>query len=158
MKNYLLFFIIIIFACIQVTALNYFRIFSVKPDILFISMVAVSLLYSPIWAISFSIFAGMLKDLLGVSAPCLNTVLFPIWCLIIIRLGKKISLDSNLARVILIFLLIIINDIVVRTINLSAGSFTSSGIFFKILFLESIYTALVSPLIFRAIQHPFFAS
>jgi len=139
---------ILVFGLLQATALNYFRLFWVKPDLLLICAVIAALFFSPLAAIGFAIFIGMYKDTLGFYHFGLNTLLFPAWVFLTIQLGRKISLDNDFIRAGFIFLLAALNGVAVKMIS---DIPVSAGIFFKLLILEPLYTALVSFLILRFI-------
>ena len=146
MKIFIFIAVIIIFALLQATILNYVNIFNVKPDLLLISVIIVSLFFKPRWAISLSIFAGVLKDIFSVNVFGLNLILFFLWSLLIIKLSRKMSFDSNYVRLVFIFIIAILNDIITRLIFIFLGNFISLGLFLRITFVESLYTALTFPL------------
>ena len=149
MKKLIFISIIIIFVLLQATVLNYVNIFNVKPDLLLISVIIASLFFEPVWAISLSIFAGILKDIFSVNAFGMNTVLFFLWSFLIIKLSRKIIFDSNYIRLALMFIIAILNSIIVRLIFLFLGNFISWGIFLRITFIESLYTALIFLLVLK---------
>lgn len=154
MRKLSFFFLILIFGLIQATILNYFRIFLVKPDFLLVIIVIASLCFKPFWAVTFSIFAGFLKDILGGAAAFgINTVLFPLWSSLIIRLDREVSIDHKFSRAVLILIVVFLNDLIIRLIFFSSGTFIPFRVFFRFMIVESFYTALVSPLVFKAI-HP----
>ena len=141
---------IVILALLQVTILNYFKIFGVKPDLLLIGAVVAGLFSSDLKGVLFlSVFCGILKDALSTNAFGINTLLFPLWGFLALRLSKKISIDNNLIRAALIFIISVFNFVTARLIFLFFGSTIPMGIFLRIVFLESLYTALVSPLVFK---------
>jgi rod shape-determining protein MreD len=150
---------IIILGIIQVTLLDYFKIFGVKPDLLIIAVVLISQSsLKPRYIQFFSIFCGILKDILGLNSFGINTVLFTLWSLLIIRLSKKISIDNNFTRAMLVYIICVFNSIIMRLIFLTLGKFISWGIFFRLTFLESLYSALIAPLLFKifvSINHSF---
>lgn len=152
MKNFIFIAAIIILALLQATILNYVNIFNVKPDLLLISVIIASLFFQPLWAISLSIFAGVLKDIFSVNAFGLNSILFFLWSFLIIKLSRKISFDSNYVRLVLIFIIAIVNNIITRLIFLFLGNFISLGLFLRIAFIESLYTALIFPLALKFAQ------
>lgn len=146
MKNFIFIAAIIISALLQTTILNCVNIFNVKPDLLLSSVIIASLFFEPQWAISLSIFAGILKDIFSVNVFGLNSILFFLWSFLIIKLSRKITFDSNYVRAVLIFIIAIINNIIVGLIFLFLGNFISLGLFLRITFIESLYTALILPL------------
>ena len=146
MKNFIFIAAIIISALLQTTILNCVNIFNVKPDLLLISVIIASLSFKPQWAISLSTFAGILKDIFSVNVFGLNTILFFLWSFLIIKLSRKILFDSNYVRFVLIFIIAILNNIIIRLIFLFLDNFISLGLFLRITFIESLYTALILPL------------
>ena len=149
MKNFIFIAIIIIFGLLQTTILNYVNIFNIKPDLLLISVIIASLFFEPIWAISLSIFAGILKDVFSVNAFGMHTILFFLWSFLIIKLSRKITLDNNYIKLVLIFIIAILNNIIIRLIFLFLGNFISLGLFLRITFIDSLYTALIFLLVLK---------
>lgn len=140
---------VIVSALLQTTILNYVRIFNVKPDLLLISVIIASLSFAPVWAISLSIFAGILKDIFSVNVFGINTLLFFLWSLSIIKLSRKITFDNNYIRLALMSIIAILNNIIMRLLFLFLGNFISWGIFLRIMLIESLYTALTLSLILK---------
>jgi rod shape-determining protein MreD len=152
MKHFIFIATIIIFALLQATILNYVNIFNAKPDLLLISVIIASLFFKPRWAISLSIFSGVLKDIFSVNVFGINTILFFLWSLLIIKLSREISFDSNYVRLVFIFIIAILNNIITRLIFLFLGNFISLGLFLRITFIGSLYTALIFPLALKFAQ------
>ena len=144
--------VIIILGLLQVTVLDYFKVFGIKPDLLLASVVLASLYLELKWVLGLGIFAGSLKDIFSANPLGLNTLLFPLWIFLIINLSRKISIDKDFIRAILIFIIVFFNNIIARIILLLLGKFIPWGVFLRIAFLESFYTAFVSPLVFRVIR------
>lgn len=153
MKQKVIFFIIVTVAVLlQITVLNSFKILNVKPDLILISIILGSLSFELSWAIGFSIFAGILKDIFSLNIFGINTFLFPLWSFLIIRLSKRMTLDNSFICAALVAVITIINNIVIKLINLYLGNSINIGIFLHILFFECIYTALVLPLVFKVVN------
>jgi len=149
--------LIVVFCILEVTILNYFRIFGVKPDLFLIFMLLTSIVFTfeLKWALFFSIFAGILKDSLVINTFGINTLLFPLWSFLIIRLSRNILIESNFIYALLIAIVAILHDMAARMILLSLGNFIPLVVFLRIMFLESFYTALILPLVFRLAQPVF---
>jgi len=141
--------VIIIFVLLEATVLNCVNVFNVKPDLLLACVIIASLFLEPAWAIFLSIFAGILKDIFSVNAFGMNTILFFLWSLLIVRLSRKITFESNYIRLALVFIIAVLNNIVIRLVFLFLGNFISWGIFLRITFIESLYTALIFPLVLK---------
>jgi len=150
-------FIIIVFALFQTTILYYINIFNAKPDLLLISMLVASLFFKLKSAIFLSIFAGILKDVLSVNTFGINTLLFPLWSILIIRLSKEISLDNNYIRMALIFIIANLHDIITIAILSFLGNIIYWRPFLRIAFIGSLYTTFVLSVILRIIRLVFAA-
>lgn len=140
---------LIILVILQATVLNYFNIFNVRPDLLLISVIITSLFFPPLLAISLSISAGILKDIFSINAFGMNTPLFFLWSFLIIKLSRKITFDTDYIRLALIFVIAILNNIITRLILLFFGNPVSLGIFLRIVFIESLYTVIISLLVLK---------
>jgi len=156
-KKWFFLLITVIMGLLQVSVLDYFKLFGVKPDLLLICMVLASLYFELKWALCLSIFAGILKDIFSANIFGINILLFPLWSFIIIKLSKNIPVDNNVIRTLLIFLVVILNNIFIRAIFLFLGKPISWGVSLRVASLESLYTALVVPLAFKIIK-PFIYS
>lgn len=152
-KKWIFLFIIVIFAVFEVTILDYFKIFNIKPDLFLIAvlMASLSFAFQSRLAILLSAYSGMLKDILGINPFGINTLLFPLWSFLIIKLSRKITLDNNFISSGAMFVIVILNAAAIKIIFLFSGRFMPWGVFLRTAFLESLYTALVLPLLFRVI-------
>ncbi len=112
-------FFIIVFICValEVTFLNYFKIFSVKPDLSLIAVVFASLYFDLKWALILSIFVGLLKDTFSLNPFGIYTPLFALYSLLIARLSRKISLENNLILMVLVFIIVIFNNLLHSSIS-----------------------------------------
>jgi rod shape-determining protein MreD len=149
MKISRLIIITLILGVFQVTFLNYFRIFGVKPDLLLVAVVIAGLFLETRAAIIFGMFAGIFKDVFGVNAFGLNVILFSLWGFLSANISRKVSIDDNVTRVFLVFIIALLQNIA-SFLSLSlSGSFVPVGIFLRISSLGSLYTALTLPLILK---------
>jgi len=149
MKESLLLLTIIIFGLLEITLLDFFRIFGTRPNLLLIVMVIASLTSRYRWAIALSLCAGFLKDTLGTFGFGANTLLFPIWSFLIIKLSQKISVENNSRRIALVLIIAFLHNITSGLILIYLGKGVPAGIFLRIVFVESLYTAIASLLIFN---------
>jgi len=132
---------------VQLTLLDYIRIFGAKPDLLLAAMVIANLFFGFRWAFAFSLFAGIFKDLFVVSYPGLNTVSFAFWSLIICQIKRHFSLDYILVRVILLWLVALLQNIGTGVWLILCGNHLPAGIFLRIVIFSPLYTAVVLPLL-----------
>ena len=151
MKKLFFFTAIIVSGLLQVTILNYFRIFTIKPDLLLIFVVIAGLTFELRWVLIFSLFAGIFKDVFC-AAFGINTALFFLWGLLIWRLNREISIENNLLRALLVFIAAFIHNIASGLILISSGNILFYGVFLRIVTLQPIYTAAVLPLAFKSVK------
>ncbi|MDD4894033.1 MAG: rod shape-determining protein MreD [Candidatus Omnitrophica bacterium] len=149
MKKLIFITAIIIAGLLQATVLNYISIFNVKPDLLLSCAVIASLIFSAPWAVFFSIFSGILQDILSVNAFGIHTILFALWSILIIKLSRKISFDNDYMKIALLAAVVLFNNIIIRLVFLFLNNFISWGIFLRITFIDSLYTVLIFPLILK---------
>ena len=145
-------FSLIIFAVLllQLTILDYFKIFGAKPDLLLASIIIASLFFESKWVIVFAVFAGILKDIFGINTLGINVVLFPLWGFIVIELSKRLSIENNFIYLGFIFVISILNSMMLRLIFMFMGRLVVPWfVFMRIIFFESLYTTLISSLLFK---------
>ena len=137
----------IILAIFQATILDYLKIFGVKPDLLLIVAVLASLAFEFRWAFALSVFAGFLKDAFGVSHFGINMFLFGLWSFLILRLSREVTLDNNIVRAGLIFIIALLHNLVIALYFIYSGNQIPVGILLRIVFLTPLYTVAVLPLL-----------
>lgn len=152
MRNWLFFSLTLFLGVLELTLLGYFKIFNIKPDLLLISAVFASLLLEPQPATALSLSAGLIKDCTSSNLFGLNTSLFVLWSFLIMKLNRKISLENNFLRLGLVFAVALLHNTVSGIILLYLGRAIPAGIFLRMVLVGSLYTALVSPLVFGIIK------
>lgn len=141
---------ILVLACLQVSFFDHLRVFNVKPDLLLCGVVTAAMYLGPVYGVACGILAGLFIDLFSPASLGMRTVVYFLWSLALYRLSRKISVDDALYFAFLVFLVSLIDGIVVKIIFLYSGKVIPLGVFFKIIILGSLFTAMVSPLFFRA--------
>jgi rod shape-determining protein MreD len=150
-------FIIFIFALVQVTFLDYLKVFGVKPDLFLISVVIAAIYFTPTEALLISLFSGVLKDVFSINTFGINTFIFAILCFMLVRLSKEVTLDSVPAAGTVTFLAILICALFLRLVSLYSDNFIPLLVFLRISFLEAMYTALIFPLVFKITRKVIYA-
>lgn len=143
MKSWIFLLIIFVFGFFQATILNYIGLFGVKPDILLCCVILAGVFFNQKWSFIFCLSAGLMKDIFSLETFGMNLFLFYGWNCLIIALSKKVSIDDDLALSVFGFIVVFLNDVGIRFIYLSLGRDVPIGVFFRITFIESVYTALV---------------
>jgi rod shape-determining protein MreD len=148
-RKFIFLFILLALGILQLTALDNFKIFNIKPDLLLLSVIIVSLTFQLREALFLSIFAGVFKDSLVTSAFGINTLLFAFWCFIIIKLSRKVTIDSSFMRICLVFIIVFLHNLIIGIIFLYLRITVALGIYLRIVFIESIYTAFILAMLFK---------
>jgi len=143
-------------ALIQATLPDYFKIFGAKPEFSLIVLVAMAgfFLFRPRWLIFLALISGIFKDIFSANTFGVNTLLFCCWAILITRVSRKISIEDNLRRAILIFTLALLNGIATGFIAALQGNPLPWGISIRITLAGAFYTLLIAPPILRLIFRP----
>ncbi|MDP2905455.1 MAG: rod shape-determining protein MreD [Candidatus Omnitrophota bacterium] len=149
MKNLAYALYIVISGILQLTLLNYFSVFGVKPDLLLALVILVSLRSPAGWAVGLSLFAGILKDIFSASGFGINTLLFPLWSIAILNLNRKINVEHDYLRLALGFIIAFLQNMFCGLALSYSGRFVPLGVFTRILLLSSLYTTVTLFLFFR---------
>jgi len=151
MKKWVSLFIILAAALIQATLLDHFKIFGAKPDLLLIILVTLTgiFLFEWRWLITLAFISGIFKDIFSANVFGVNTLLFCCWTILIVRISKRISIDDNLRRAVLIFVIALLQGIATGIIAVLWGTPIAWGIFLRVTFIGAFYTLLIAPLVFR---------
>lgn len=153
MKKIIYLFIIFVAGILQATLLDSFKVFGVKPDLLLISVIFAGLVFQLKWALVFGIVAGIFKDSLGANPFGINTILFPLWIFLVIKISRKIPLDNNLIRTALVSIIVVFGNLIARIIFFALGNPVSPlRIFLRVTFLELLYAAVILMAVFKVIR------
>lgn len=148
-KNSGLLLFIFFTSLLEATVFNHLMLFRTKPDLLLTLVVVLALSLKPNQALLLSLVCGIFKDILGAGVFGAHILLFPLWCFLIIKLSRKISLENNIICIILVFLINIIQNIFFRLVFLFSGIYIAWYVFLRIIFLEALYTSAIFPLMLK---------
>lgn len=150
MKKLLIIILLIyFFSLLQATILNNFRFFGIKPDLLLVVIVILSVFLEWRWVLFYSLFAGILKDAFCFEPFGVNTVLFPLISYLVYKVSRKISVEDIYALMVVVFAAVILNNSIIRVIFVFSAKIIPSGIFTRGIFIESLYSAVLSPLVVK---------
>ncbi len=158
MKKLLFLVVILGTALFEASILNLFRVFNTKPDLLLVLVVIAAVGFDFKWAIIFCTFAGLCKDAFSINTGGMHTILFVAWGVLIIKLSRKVVLENDFMRMLVVLVVFLINDIIVKLIFFYYGRSVPMGIFLRIAFIGCIYTLSIAPLMFRYIRPEYFSS
>ncbi len=149
MKKWVLLLTIIALATLQLTWPGFLTFFNARPDLLLIFVIAAVFYLDFKVALVLSILCGLLKDVFLPGSFGINTILFPAWCYVIWRLGRQISTELGFIRPALVLTTALLNNIISGLQSVNLGGTIPPGIFLRNLIIPSLYTAALSPLIFK---------
>ncbi|MFH1441163.1 MAG: rod shape-determining protein MreD [Candidatus Omnitrophota bacterium] len=152
MRNWIILVLIYIFALLEATLLNNFKFFGIKPDLLLVIIVILSVFWEWRWVLFFSLFAGILKDTFCFEPFGLNTILFPLISYLVYKVSRKISVEDIYALMVITFIAVFLNNIISRIIFAFSGKIIPFGIFMRVIFIESLYSAVISPLVVKVLD------
>ncbi len=149
MKKILIILAIILLATLQLNWPNFLYFFRCKPDLLLIFAVALVFYTDFKFALFCGILSGLAKDVFLPWGLGVNTLLFSIWVYGVSRLNRQISADEPYVRPVVVLACSLLNNLIIGLHGVSAGNIMPLGIFLRQLILVSLYTTLVSPLVFK---------
>ncbi len=149
MKKWLFFLLTFFLGIIQVSPLGFLTPFNIKPDLLLISALTAVFLFEFRFALILSVFCGLFKDVFLVYPFTLNTFSFALWSCLVYRAAKEISTENMLVKAGIVFLVALLQNIITGVAGSYSG-ITPIGIYLRVVLFSSIYTAAVSPLVFKA--------
>lgn len=148
MKNWLFLFILLALGVLQVTVMGYFQIFGTMPDLLLVGVVIASLIFDLRLALLCGLLAGVFKDSLGLNTFGINALIFVSWSFLIAEVSRRLSINTNSRRMVLIFIVALMHNLLNGLALAFLGKSIPLGIFLRVIFISSIYTALALPAVF----------
>lgn len=143
--------VFIISILFQVTLVDYLKFFSAKPDLLLIAAFIGGLFLQLRWALAAGFILGAIKDSFLLNTLGLNAALFPLWIIFSVKLSRRVSVDDNLSRSVLVGVIALLNNIISGFFLTFSGSTVPLGIFLRIVLFSSLYTVLVCYISLRLI-------
>jgi rod shape-determining protein MreD len=149
-NNFIL--LMFLFALLQVTLLPHLRFFGTKPDLFMICVVVSSLYFDVESALLMSLLCGILKDIFSINVFGLNTFLMPVFSFLLMKVSRKLALDDTPVLCAAIFFTAFLYAIASKIALGYLGTVVPFWAFLRISLVESLYTAVIFPLVFRLIK------
>ena len=149
MKRLFLLLAVVFLATLQITWPTRLTFFYGRPDLLLIFVIAAVFFLDFKLALVISILCGLFKDVFMPAGFGLNTILFGIWCYAISKLSLQISTEPDIIRSGLVLAAALLNNIISGLVSVNSGALIPAGIFLRSLIIPSLYTAALSPLVFK---------
>lgn len=153
MKKLLLPLAVIALTILQLAWPGFLNFFNSKPD--FLLVFAVSLVFYLDFKIAFvlAVMAGLAKDLFLPGNIAINTLTFSGWSFLIHRLSTQISTDDKYVRIFIVLIAAFLNNLMIGLVISNSGNNIPAIILLRNLIIPSVYSALISPLIFKLIEN-----
>lgn len=152
MKKWPFLLIAVILAAFQLTWPVFLSFFNCKPDLL-LALAAALIFYLDLKAaLILAVFCGLLKDVFLPSPVALNTILFPLWSFLIYRLSSQISAEDGYIRLAIVLAASLLNNIAAGLQSINSGSIIPASIFLRNLIIPPVYTAALSPFVFKLVK------
>ncbi|MEI6831622.1 MAG: rod shape-determining protein MreD [Candidatus Omnitrophota bacterium] len=149
MRKWFLLLLLIVLATLELSWPKFLTFFYARPDLLLILCIAAVFYLDFKTALAISILCGLLKDIFLPVGFGMNTILFAIWCYCVNKLLRQISAEFDFMPFVLVLIVALFNNIIGGLIIVNSGNIVPLGIFLRNLIAPSVYTALVSPLVFK---------
>lgn len=140
---------IVILCLLQISFAPRIKIFNVKPDFILAAVIITNIFFEFKWAFVLSVFLGVFKDVFGAGAFGINILLFWLWSYLVMWVKKEVTLDNNIARLILMFIVALMHNIITGMILIYLGKSVPLGVLLKIIILGSAYTTFAGFLILK---------
>jgi rod shape-determining protein MreD len=140
---------VILLATLQLAWPTRLTFFYGRPDLLLIFVIAAVFFLDFRVALVTSILCGLFKDVFLPAGFGLNTILFSISCYTISKLSLQISTEPDIIRLGLVFAAALLNNVISGLVSVNSGALIPAGIFLRSLIIPSVYTAALSPLVFK---------
>jgi rod shape-determining protein MreD len=128
---------------------GFLNLFHCKPDLLLIFAVSLVFYTDFKTALLFGVLAGLVKDVFLPWSFALNTICFSVWSYCAYRLIRQISTEENYVRWIIVLAAALLNNFIIGLQCVATGNIIPPGIFLRNLIVVSVYTTVLSPLIFK---------
>jgi rod shape-determining protein MreD len=149
MRNFYLFLALIILATLELVWPKFLYFFYCKPDLLLIFAIALVFYADFKTSLALAILAGLVKDIFLPWSLAVNTICFGMLAYLVYRLSRQITIEEDYVRLAIILVAALLNNFVIGLQSVSSGNIMPPGIFLRNLIIVSIYTTLVSPLVFK---------
>ena len=149
MKNLFFLLSVVILVTLGLNWPIFLNFFYCKPDLLLIFMVALVFYTDFKTALAFGILAGLAKDAFLSQTLPVNTICFSIESYAVYRFGRQISTEDISVRLAVVLTVALLNNLILGIQNISIGIIIPPGIFLRNLIIVSVYSTLLSPLIFK---------
>jgi rod shape-determining protein MreD len=149
MRKWFLLLLLIALGTLELSWPKFLTFFYARPDLLLIFAIAAVFYLDFKLALAISILCGLFKDIFLPIGFGMNTILFSIFCYLVHRILRQISAEFDFMPLALVLVVALFNNIITGLITVNSGNIIPWGIFLRNLIIPSVYTALVSPLVFK---------
>ena len=142
-----------IIALMQSTFLNYFRIFNLKPDAILLALIIIAPFFSLRWSVTFAFLGGIFRDIFSILPFGINIIICVLWIILAKQIFRRLSIENNLIRIIILCLIILLNNFTMQSILFILGNPIAIGTILKIVWIESVFALLLALPMYRFFAH-----
>lgn len=140
-------------AIFQTTMISSIAMDKVKPDLLFIATISISILYGPVIGLLSGLGIGSLVDILSGRTGSFCAIIFAVLAFLSGMLEKRVFKENIFIPAGIIMVGSMVKEIFFYFINFSwAGEFSLKYIILNIILLKSVYNLILTPFIFLIIK------
>jgi len=150
MKKWHFFAFIFICLLLQLTFLHGLSLWGVRPNLILIILIISCLKLDLKWAVALGIYSGFMQELFTINALPVDIFLYPAVSLLVVKLSRKITLENNLLRLILV-LVVVLTVSAIRLAMNTSGQIIPMGVMFRTILLEMALSLIVTPLVIKVI-------
>ena len=160
-KNLIICSVVLVAGLLQSSCLHFIAVLGIKPDILSIVIVFITLFIGKESALKAAIVAGLFKDV--TSSALFGSHVFSLFLsvLILVYFSGHIFKQKILMQVVICSLFYLLSTLIVLLLNsiIPGGSGAGLGVYFPLLLKASFYTGIIAPPLFlvsKQIFKPYF--
>lgn len=131
---------------------KFFKIFGVVPNFLLILVIFFNVYFRQKNAFIFAVISGIVKDVFSVSRFGTNIISFLICSFVVNRIKSTVYHNDRISELVIVFLVSLLNSFIFYLLNLATIALPFFKSLFFIMLPESIYTAVVGPLVFYGLK------
>ena len=154
-KQIYAFLVLFIIALLQATLFNYIKIFNLKPDAILPALIIFVPFFNLRWSVTLGFLGGIFRDIFSILPFGFNVIICILWIALAKQIFRRLSIENNFIRIIMLFLIILLNNFTIQSILFVLGKPIAIGTFIRIVSIESIISVLLAFPMYRFFAHLF---
>lgn len=135
MKEIIFVLVVFLAALVQCTLLEGVKLFTVKPDLLFVCVFVAAAFLERSWSLCIAVICGLLQDVLGSAPVAMHVVLMPCASWVFGQVSRRTPLDNPLVGAVVLLLTLFAYNVVV--------SMLLGVVSLRVLLVQPLYSAVI---------------